>query len=406
RDRLEVEGLIGFFVNTLVLRTHLGGDPSFEDVLSRVREVALGAYTHQDLPFEQLLEALQPTRSLSYTSLFQVMFAFDEKSVPSVELPELTVSSYAVEIGTAKFDLTLSMENTADGLVGAWGYNVDLFDETTISRMAGHFQMLLEGIVANPQQKVSSLPLLTIQERHQLLIEWNNATKEYPQDKCIHQLFEEQVERSPDAEAVVFVDTRSAASRRVDKQLTYRELNQRANQLAHHLKTLGVEPEVLVGICFERSLEMVVGLLGILKAGGAYLPLDPALPKESLAFRLQDAQVPILLTQKGLLLREDAQVQTVLYLDADWELIAQESSANPKTELIPENLAYVLYTSGSTGQPKGVAIEHRQILNYLHAILDKLQLPTGASFANVSTFAADLGNTVIFPALCTGGCLH
>jgi amino acid adenylation domain-containing protein len=209
-------------------------------------------------------------------------------------------------------------------------------------------------------------------------------------------LFEEQVELTPDAIAVVFED----------KQLTYRELNQRANQLAHYLRTLGVEPEVLVGICVERSLEMVVSLLSILKAGGAYLPLDPALPKESLAFRLIDAQVPILLTQKGLLKREEAQVQTVLYLDADWELIAQESSANPNSEVIPENLAYVLYTSGSTGQPKGVAIEHRQIVNYLHAILDKLQLPTGASFATVSTFAADLGNTAIFPALCTGGCLH
>ncbi|MGL5924604.1 amino acid adenylation domain-containing protein, partial [Chroococcidiopsis sp.] len=396
RNRQEIEGLIGFFVNTIALRTHLGGDPSFEDVLSRVRELALGAYTHQDLPFEQLVEALHPKRDLSYTPLFQVMFALDEKSVPSFELPELTVSSYAVENGTAKFDLTLSMENTADGLVGVWEYNVDLFDETTIVHMTRHFQTLLEGIVANPQQQVSQLPLLTEGERHQILVEWNNTTKEYPFDKCIHQLFEKQVERSPDAIAVVFKG----------EKLTYRELNQRANCLAHYLRTLGVGSEVLVGICVERSLEMVVSLLGILKAGGAYLPLDPALPKESLTFRLQDAQVPILLTQKGLLKREDAQVQTVLYLDADWKLIAQESSANPNSEVIPENLAYVLYTSGSTGQPKGVAIEHRQILNYLHAILDKLQLPTGSSFANVSTFAADLGNTVIFPALCTGGCLH
>jgi amino acid adenylation domain-containing protein len=396
RNRREIEGLIGFFVNTLVLRTDLGDNPSFEDVLSRVREVALQAYTHQDLPFEQLVEALQPTRDLSYTPLFQVMFALDEKSVPSVELPELTVSSYAVEIGTVKFDLNLSMENTVDGLVGVWGYNVDLFDETTIARMTGHFQTLVEGIVANPQQRVSQLPILTERERHQLLVKWNNTQTEHPIDKCIHLLFEEQVELTPDAIAVVFED----------KQLTYRELNQRANQLAHYLRTLGVEPEVLVGICVERSLEMVVSLLSILKAGGAYLPLDPALPKESLAFRLIDAQVPILLTQKGLLKREEAQVQTVLYLDADWELIAQESSANPNSEVIPENLAYVLYTSGSTGQPKGVAIEQRQILNYLHAILDKLQLPTGASFANVSTFAADLGNTAIFPALCTGGCLH
>jgi amino acid adenylation domain-containing protein len=395
RNRPEIEGLIGFFVNTLVLRTDLSDNPIFEDLLSRVRDVMLGAYAHTDLPFEKLVEELKLERDLSYTPLVQVMLVLNEP-MSQIQMAGLTVSPLAVETATAKFDLTLSFENTPSGLIGNWEYNTDLFDASTIARMTRHFQTLLEAIVANPQQRVSALPLLTERERHQLLVEWNNSTKDYPSDKCIHQLFEEQVERSPDAIAVVFED----------KQLTYRELNQRANQLAHYLRTLGVEPEVLVGICVERSLEMVVSLLSILKAGGAYLPLDPALPKESLAFRLIDAQVPILLTQKGLLKREEAQVQTVLYLDADWELIAQESSANPNSEVIPENLAYVLYTSGSTGQPKGVAIEQRQILNYLHAILDKLQLPTGASFANVSTFAADLGNTAIFPALCTGGCLH
>ncbi|MBE9228589.1 amino acid adenylation domain-containing protein [Phormidium sp. LEGE 05292] len=395
RERPEIEGLIGLFVNTLVLRTDISGNPSFEELLFRVREVALGAYAHTDLPFEKLVEQLQPVRSLSYTPLCQVMFALFPPR-PQIDLEGLTGSPVAVETATAKFDLNLAFFNTDKGLIGHWKYNTDLFDASTIARMAGHFQTLLEGIVANPQQKVSSVPLFTIQERHQLLIEWNNTTKVFPFDKCIHQLFEEQVKRSPDTEAVVFEG----------KQLTYLQLNQRANQLAHYLRTLGVGPEVLVGICVERSLEMVVSLLGILKAGGAYLPLDPALPQESLAFRLIDAQVPILLTHHGLLVREEAKVQTMLYLDADWELIAQESSANPNSEVIPENLAYVLYTSGSTGQPKGVAIEHRQILNYLHAILDKLQLPTGASFANVSTFAADLGNTVIFPALCTGGCLH
>ena len=230
RNRREIEGLIGFFVNTLVLRTNLGGDPSFEELLGRVREVALQAYTHQDLPFEQLVQTLQPTRDLSYTPLFQVMFVLDDAGGSSVKLPELTVSSYSVELGTAKFDLTLSMEKTADGLAGVWEYNADLFDRATIARTAGHFQTLLEAIVANPQQKVSSLPLLTEQERHQLLVDWNNTTKEYPSHKCIHQLFEEQVELTPDAEAVLFED----------KQLTYRELNQRANFLAHHLRNLGV----------------------------------------------------------------------------------------------------------------------------------------------------------------------
>jgi amino acid adenylation domain-containing protein len=353
RNRQEIEGLIGFFVNTLVLRTHLGGDPSFEDVLSRVREVALQAYTHQDLPFEQLVEALQPTRSLSYTPLFQVMFALDDALVPSVELPQLTVSSYAVEIGTAKFDLTLSMENTADGLVGVWGYNVDLFDETTIALMAQHFQTLLEGIVANPQQRVSQLPLLTLRERHQLLVEWNNTTKEYPFDKCIHQLFEEQVERSPDAIAVVFED----------KQLTYRELNQRANQLAHYLRSLGVEPEVLVGICVERSLEMVVGLLGIFKAGGAYVPLDPAYPKDRLSHMLLDSQVSVVLTSEKLVAQLPEHTARVVCLDTDWDVIEQMSEENLLSNVQATNLAYVIYTSGSTGKPKGITIEHRSVLN-------------------------------------------
>ena len=394
RSRPEIDELIGFFVNTLVLRTCFLENQSFEDVLSRVRDVALGAYAHQDLPFEKLVEQLQPERSLSYTPLVQVMLVLNEP-MPQIQMAGLTVSPLAVETTTAKFDLTLSLENTATGLIGVWKYNTDLFDASTIARMAGHFQTLLEGIVSNLTRRLSDLPLLRELEQQQLLVEWNNTFAAFP-TACVHQLFEAVVEREPDAIAVIFED----------KQLTYRELNQRTNKLAHYLRTLGVGPEVLVGICVERSIEMVVSLLGILKAGGAYLPLDPALPQESLAFRLQDAQVPILLTQKGLFKREDAQVQTVLYLDADWELIAQESDANPNSEVIPENLAYVLYTSGSTGQPKGVAIEHRQIMNYLHAILEKLQLPTGASFATVSTFAADLGNTAIFPALCTGGCLH
>ena len=353
RNKQEIEWLIGFFVNTLVLRTNFGGDPSFEELLGRVREVALQAYTHQDLPFEQLVEALQLTRDLSYTPLFQVMFALEDALVPLIKLPELTVSSYAVKIGTAKFDLTLSMENTADGLVGKWRYNADLFDKTTIAQFAGHFQTLLEGIIANPQQKVSALPLLTERERHQLLWEWNNTHTEYPSDKCIHQLFEEQVERSPDAIAVVFED----------KQLTYRELNQRANQLAHHLKTLGVKPEVLVGICVERSLEMVVGLLGILKAGGAYVPLDPAYPKNRLSHILLDSQVSVVLTSEKLVAQLPEHTARVVCLDTDWDAIEQMSEENPLSNVQAHNLAYVIYTSGSTGKPKGITIEHRSVLN-------------------------------------------
>ena len=358
RTRQEIEGLIGFFVNTLALRTDLSSNPSFEQLLHRVREVALGAYAHQDLPFEQLVETLQPERSLSHTPLFQVMFALQNAPMPSIKLPDLTVSSFSVEMRTVKFDLTLSMENTVSGLIGEWEYNSDLFDAATIARMAGHFQTLLEGIVANPQQRVSEVPLLTQRERHQLLFEWNNTTKKYPQDKCIHQLFEEQVERTPEAVAVLFEG----------EQLTYRELNAKANQLAHYLKTLGVGPEVLVGICVERSLEMVVGLLGILKAGGAYVPLDPAYPSERLTFMLEDSAVPVLLTQQRLVDKLPQHKAQVVCLDTQWKAIAQNTEEKPVCGVNADNLAYVIYTSGSTGKPKGVTIQHRSLVNYTTAV--------------------------------------
>jgi aspartate racemase len=277
RNRSEIEGLIGFFVNTLVLHTDLSGNPSFRELLGRVREVALGAYAHQDLPFEKLVEELQPERDLSHSPLFQVMFVLQNAPAQALELPDLKLNPMEVHNGTAKCDLTLSMVERAEGLQGTWGYNTDLFDFTTIQRVLGHFQTLLEGIVANPGQRIGTLPLLTEAERHQLLIEWNDTQADYPKDSCIHQLFEAQVERTPDAVAVVFED----------QQLTYRQLNARANQLARYLQGLGVGPEVLVGICVERSLEMVVGLLGVLKAGGAYVPLDPAYPTERLAKRVQ-----------------------------------------------------------------------------------------------------------------------
>ena len=390
-----VESMVGLFINTLPVRVQVESETELLPWLMQLqrKQVEREQYSYSSLSLIQRLSEVPPG-----SSLFESIVVFQNYPVGDSLLPPsdgLQISNLQNIKSIYNYPLTLVVRPDRELLMKII-YSYDRFNADTIVRMGGHLLTLLEGMVATELQKLKDLPLLTSAESHQLLVEWNNTTKVYPFNKCIHQLFEEQVERSPDKVAVVFED----------KQLTYRELNQRANCLAHHLKTLGVEPEVLVGICVERSIEMVVSLLGILKAGGAYLPLDPTLPKESLAFRLIDAQVPILLTHHGLLKREETQVQTVLYLDADWELIAQESEANPKGEVLPENLAYVLYTSGSTGQPKGVAIEHQQILNYLHAILDKLQLPTGASFANVSTFAADLGNTVIFPALCTGGCLH
>jgi hypothetical protein len=262
RNRSEIEGLIGFFVNTLVLRANLGSNPTFRELLQEVREVTLGGYAHQDLPFERLVEELQPGRNLSHNPLFQVMFILQNASTQVLHLPELTLELLKAEKNTANFDLTLSLTETEAGLKGDLEYNTDIFDAARINRMLGHFQVLLEGIVTNREQRLAKLPLLTRNEQNQLLIEWNKTQTDYPQHLCIHQLFEAQVEKTPDAVAVVFEN----------EYLTYKELNQRANQLAHYLQKLGVGQEVLVGICVERSLEMVIGLLGILKAGVLIYP--------------------------------------------------------------------------------------------------------------------------------------
>lgn len=355
RNRAEIEGLIGFFVNTLVLRTHLAGNPTFKELLTRVREIALGAYAHQDLPFEQLVEKLQPQRDSSHTPLFQVMFSLQNAPTSALELPGLTLSPIASETSNVKFDLTLSMTQTAQGLVGTLEYNTDLLEKSFICRMAGHFQTLLSGIVANPQQRLSQLPLLTESELYQLLIEWNYTEVEYLQQQCIHELFEAQVERTPDAIAVVFEN----------KLLTYQKLNERANQLAHYLQTLGVQPEVLVGICLERSSLMVIGLLAILKAGGAYVPLDPAYPQERLAFMLKDSNAKVLLTQTHLVELFGKPNVSVVCIDRDSQLFSQQSIENLSNEVKPNHLAYVIYTSGSTGIPKGVAINHQSCVALL-----------------------------------------
>ncbi|MHC5824782.1 MAG: non-ribosomal peptide synthetase, partial [Nostoc sp.] len=354
RNQLEVKGLIGLFANNLVMRTNLSENPSFRELLGRVQEVVLSAYSHQDLPFEKLVEELQPERNLSHSPLFQVMFAFHNTPSELWELPGLTITPLKVHNGAAKFDLTLDLEETSSGIKGGIEYNTDLFDATTIARMVGHLQTLLQGIVANPEQQISDLPLLTPPEQHQLLGEWNNTQTDYDLSQCLHQLFEAQVEKTPDAIAVKFAD----------KHLTYHQLNCRANQLAHHLQTCGVQPDVLVAICIERSLEMVVGLLGILKAGGAYVPLDPEYPQERLAYMLDDCQAPVLLTQKSLVDHLPTTTQKIC-LDTDWETISQQSQSNPNSSVKPVDLAYVIYTSGSTGKPKGAMNSHRGICNRL-----------------------------------------
>ncbi len=393
RNRAEIEGLIGFFVNTLVMRGNLTGEPSFRELLKRVRATALGAYAHQDLPFEMTVDALQPKRDMSHSPLFQVMLVLQSSQMRAQQISSnLTLSPIEAHSGTAKFDLTLFMVEEAERLSGAFEYNTDLFDAATITRMIGHFQTLLEGIAANPDQSISTLPILTEAERRQLLIEWNDTEAEYPRDLCAHQLIEAQVERTPDAIALKFEN----------ETLTYRELDRRANQLARYLQKRGVAPETLVGICVERSIEMVVGLLGILKAGGAYVPLDPAYPQGRLAFMLEDSNVRVLLTQARWVERLPQHAAQTLCLDSDWQAIAQESDDHPISAVTPENLAYMIYTSGSTGKPKGALIVHRGLVNYLTWCQRAYPLDAGNGAPVHSSISFDLTVTALFAPLTTG----
>jgi amino acid adenylation domain-containing protein len=395
RNRLEVESLIGFFANTLALRTDLSGNPTFIELLRRVREVCLGAYVHQDLPFERLVEELHLERDLSRNPIFQVMFVLRNASGQVLEMPGLTMSPLEVDSGTTHFDLILHMNETEQELSGELVYNTDLFEPDTIARMLEHFQTLLEGVVADPAQRLLNLPLLSAAERHQLVVEWNDNKVGHPPTQCVHQLFEAQVERTPDAIAVVFEG----------EQLTYGELNRRANQLAHHLRSLGVGPEVPVGIRMEHSLEVIVGLLGILKAGGAYLPLDPAYPKERTAFMIEDAQIPVLLVQERLMDGLPRHAAKVVSLDSDWKIIATESVENPVDSAIFESLAYVIYTSGSSGQPKGVLVSHGSIVNHCRDIARYYELVASDRILQFASLSFDLSLEQILPTLLVGATL-
>jgi amino acid adenylation domain-containing protein len=355
RNRAEIENLIGFFVNTLALRIDMSDNPRFSQLLKRVREATLAAYHHQDLPFEKLVEELKPARDMSYSPLFQVMFTWQNIPMKPDDLPGLTLRPKAIDSGASMFDLTVYLWEEGDGLAGQIEYNTDLFNRSTVVRMHTHLQTLIEGIIRDPQDNLSNYPLLDEAERRQLLVGWNDTAVEYPRDTCLHDLFEEQVQRTPEAVAVAYGD----------RTLTYRELNARANQLAHHLIKLGVGPEVMVGLFAERSLEMVIGIYGILKAGGAYVPLDPEYPSERVAFMMADTQVPALLTQRHLATRLPDHQANVICLDSDWDRVSGESTENPSSGATAENAAYVIYTSGSTGRPKGVVNEHRGIVNRL-----------------------------------------
>ena len=389
RNRAKLERLIGFFVNSLVLRADLSRNPTFMELLLRTREVTLGAYAHQDLPFERLVDELQPVRDMSHSPLFQVMFALQNMRLGELTLPRLKVQPLALEARTAKFDLTLSMREEDGRLWGALEYSVDLFDHATAARMMRHFETLLESIAANPDRRLSDLPILTGAERSQLLGGWNATTTEDSPGGCVHALFEAQVERTPEAPAVVYEEG----------GLTYAELDGRANQLGRRLRELGVGPDVVVGVLMERSVALVVSVLGVLKAGGAYLPMDPSYPSERLAYMVDDAGAPVVVSQLALSQVASVGDARVVYVDGEGEGVGGQGRERLSMVTEPRNLAYVIYTSGSTGHPKGVMVTHEAVCNHMQWMqstyplteLDRVLQKTPFSFdASVWEFLAPL----------------
>ena len=392
RVRPETEELIGVFINMLVLRTELSGNPTFREILRRVRSTTLAAYQHQELPFERLVEELQPTRDLSRNALFQVMFSYQNTPRRKFTCPGLIVQDVEIHRNSAGFDLSLYVASNADGIGVTLEYCSDLFDAGTIQRMLGHFETLLEGIVKTPDCRLSRLPLTTGAERHQLLVEWNRTEFPYENTRRIHDLFEAQVQRSPKAIAAAFDGT----------QLTYRELDARAEGLAGYLRKLGVGRESPVAISLERSLEMIVALLGVLKAGSAYIPLDPAYPQDRLAFILQDSQASMLLTQQSLLPSLPSTFAGhVLCVDRSWEGFDSPGPAAPSA-VSPDDLAYIIYTSGSTGLPKGVQVTHRAVVNFLGAMQEQHRLTCKSALLAVTTLSFDIAGLELLLPLTTG----
>ncbi|HEY2913439.1 MAG TPA: amino acid adenylation domain-containing protein, partial [Candidatus Angelobacter sp.] len=392
RRQEELEKLIGFFVNTLVLRTDLSGRPRVGELLERVKGQSLGAQQHQDIPFEQVVEIVQPERSLAHSPLFQVMFAW--QNAPRGALDLVGLVTMGLEMAThrvARFDLTVSLWEMDERIAGGVEYATALFEKTTIERYVGYWRRMLEGMVSGSEQIVDCLELLTESERSQLLYEWNRTEAAYPQ-KCIHELFEDQVSRSAAAVAVEFEG----------HKLTYGELNRRANQLGNYLRRMGVGPEVRVGLCMERGLEMVIGLLGILKAGGAYVALDPHYPVERLKFMMEDSAIAVLVTQSNLLEQLPGSPKVVC-VDKELVDVARESGKDIGFPLHPENLAYVIYTSGSTGRPRGVAIQHSSanvLLQWAREVFTAEEL--GGVLASTS-ICFDLSVFEIFAPLSWGG---
>lgn len=384
RDYEELASALGPLAKYLPVYCYLEETFKFSEIVKQTHEVTEEALKWQEsFTWEQ------------NENFFSLGFEFEEQ-LAKYTAADVSFSIHSQYVCLDHFKIKLSCLRRGDSLIVAFHYDSNLFQVEDIERLVRQFQALLNSVIHQPEAAIGELEILSASDRQQLLVEFNNTQTDYPKHQCIHQLFEQQAARTPEQTAVVFEN----------QQLTYAQLNTRANQLARHLQARGVDPETVVALCVERSLDMIVGLLGILKAGATYLPLDPMLPNERLAFMVQDAEASVILTQQQLAECFSTQAIPVICTDTDWEIIARQPDENLLSEVTPENLVYVIYTSGSTGKPKGVAIEHRQLLNYLHGILERLSLPVGSSFATVSTIAADLGNTAIFPTLCTGGCLH
>ncbi|MBE2202016.1 MAG: amino acid adenylation domain-containing protein [Anaerolinea sp.] len=393
RHRSEVEGLIGFFVNTLVMRMDLSGNPPFRDFLRRVSNMTVDAYANQDLPFEKLVDELSPRRDLSYSPLFQVMFILQNTPMPELALTGLTLNPINIESGAAKFDLLLTMEETAKGLTGTLDYNLDLFDDATIGRLLTHYQMLLTAVVNNPNQPIDDIPILTGAEKKQLLVEWNATQTAYPEKICIHQQFEAQARRVPDNIAIVFAD----------ETLTYQTINNRANQVAHTLIASGVKPETPVGVFIERSPELIIALLGVLKAGGTYLPLDPEYPAARLTFMLEDTQALILLTKKQFQHRLPGHTVGQICLDEEWPLIDAQPITQPNGRITADHAATIIYTSGSTGRPKGVVVSHRAVSNHMTWRQQAYPLVESDAFLQTASASFDISIWQIFAPLQSGG---
>ncbi|PYY14350.1 MAG: non-ribosomal peptide synthetase, partial [Acidobacteria bacterium] len=393
RKQTELESLLGYFVNPLALRINVSGNPTFRELQSRVRSVVLDALAHEEVPFGEILRQIQFKQDPSRNPIFQIIFSQQPRlaDIP----PGWSLVTEEISNGGSKVDLVIVVDDRGEEISGPITYNPDLFQESTITRMVGHWETLLKAVCVNIDQPVARLPILTEAERNQILFEWNATHADYPNNICLHELIETQAEQTPDAEAVIYNEQR----------LTYRQLNARANQLAHRLRELGAGPEVLIGICMERSIEMVVALLGALKAGAAYLPLDPEYPKERLRIILDDSHPIVLLTQQRLLTQLLPCDLKVIALDSEWNQIASQSSSNPTRLAGPDNVAYAIYTSGSTGRPKGVLNIHRGIVNRLIWMQDAYSLTPDDRVLQKTPYSFDVSVWEFFWPLISGAAL-